>query len=240
LKVIKAIIIIYNYIYIHFYIFVIINNIYMYIYMYISIYMYIYTNMYIYISGNLFQSLVLISQHASKVSTKGLGCVFWPDAEWLDSRGPWCNLFLAPGIILKGLLVCMRSNRRDITLCAPFDPSRTLARCWKGCLGRCLVEFDACVHSLRPWYIDSKKSQACAEASIQSDYLVQWCVRCFLMKESPKTPGHYRYLIVGPWLHPLYGISGVQFAISRVPVCTAISNCFSLFFQHLRVGVACN
>ena len=103
-------------------------------------------------SGNLFQSLVLISEDASKVSTKGLGCVFWPDAEWLDSQGPWCNLFLAPGIILKGSPACMRSNRRDITLCVPFDRSRTNARCWKGCLRRCLVEFDACVHSLRSWF----------------------------------------------------------------------------------------
>jgi len=32
-------------------------------------------------SGYLFQSLVLISEDASKVSTKGLGCVFWPDVE---------------------------------------------------------------------------------------------------------------------------------------------------------------
>jgi len=50
-----------------------------------------------------------------------------------------------------------------------------------------------------------------------------WCERSLLITESPKTPGHYRYLIVGPRLHPLYGIGGVQFAISRVPVYTAVS-----------------
>jgi len=44
-----------------------------------------------------------------------------------------------------------------------------------------------------------------------------------LITKSPKTPGHHRYLILGPRLHPLYGIGGVQFAISRVPVHTAIS-----------------
>ena len=50
------------------------------------------------------------------------------------------------------------------------------------------------------------------------------CVRCLLITESPKTPGHYWYLDLGPRLHPLYMIGGVQFAISRVPVYTAISN----------------
>jgi len=34
----------------------------------------------------------------------------------------------------------------------------------------------------------------------------QWCVRCLLITESPKNPGHYRYLNLGPRLHPLYGI----------------------------------
>ena len=50
------------------------------------------------------------------------------------------------------------------------------------------------------------------------------CERCLLITESPKTPGHYRYLKLDPRLHPLYGIGGVQFAISRVPVYTAVSN----------------
>ena len=44
------------------------------------------------------------------------------------------------------------------------------------------------------------------------------------MTESPKTPGHYNYLYLGPRLHPLYGIGGVQFAVSRVPVYSAIWN----------------
>jgi len=124
-------------------------------------------------SGYLFQSLVLISEDASKVSTKGWGCKFWPDAEWWDSQGHRCKLYSAPGIILKGPPTRMRSSRRDITLCAPFDPSRTLARCWKGCLGRCLAEIDACVHSLRPWYIDSDETQACTEVRIQSGYMFE-------------------------------------------------------------------
>jgi len=50
------------------------------------------------------------------------------------------------------------------------------------------------------------------------------CERCLSITDSPKTPGHYRYLKLGPRLHPLYGIGGVQFAISRVPVYTAVSN----------------
>jgi hypothetical protein len=69
-------------------------------------------------SDYLFQSLALISESTSKVSTKGLECVFWPDAEWLDSWGP----------VFK-----------------PF----------------------------RPWHIDSDKTQACADVSIQSYHLFQ-------------------------------------------------------------------
>jgi len=63
-------------------------------------------------------------------------------------------------------------------------------------------------------------------------------VRCLLIRESPKTPGHYRYLMLGPRLHPSYGIVGVQVAISRVPVYTAISKFLSSYSQRFRVGVA--
>jgi len=64
--------------------------------------------------------------------------------------------------------------------------------------------------------------------------------RCLLITESLKTPGHYRYLDLGPRLHPLYGIGGVQFAISRVPVYSAISSFLSSYSQRLRVEVVCN
>jgi len=66
-----------------------------------------------------------------------------------------------------------------------------------------------------------------------------WCERCLLITESPKTPGHYRYLI---WVlgYILYGIGGAQFAISRVPVYTAISNFQSSCSQRFRVEVASN
>ena len=60
------------------------------------------------------------------------------------------------------------------------------------------------------------------------------CERCLLITESPKTPGHYRYLSVGPRLHPLYGIGGVQIAIARVPVYTAISKKFRFVFSTLQ------
>jgi len=43
-------------------------------------------------------------------------------------------------------------------------------------------------------------------------------------RKKKEKAGHYRYLVLGPRLHPLYMIGGVQFAISRVPVYTAISN----------------
>jgi len=64
-------------------------------------------------------------------------------------------------------------------------------------------------------------------SSRQKVWLHVWMMSKMLITESPKTPGHYRYLKLGPRLHPLsswYGIGGVQFAISRVPVYTAISN----------------
>jgi len=50
------------------------------------------------------------------------------------------------------------------------------------------------------------------------------CVRCLLITESPKNPRSLQVPSVGPRLHPLYGIGGVQFAISGVPVYTAVSN----------------
>ena len=101
-------------------------------------------------SDFLFQSLVLILDDPSKVSTKGLVCVYGADAECLDRQGARCKPLTAPGIILKGLPACIRSNRRVFSLCASFHPSLTLTRCWKGCLGRSWVEFDACVYWFRP------------------------------------------------------------------------------------------
>jgi len=58
-------------------------------------------------SDYLFQSLVLILDDSSNVSTKGLVCVHRPDAEYLDSQGARCKPLTAPGIILKGLPACI-------------------------------------------------------------------------------------------------------------------------------------
>jgi len=33
----------------------------------------------------------------------------------------------------------------------------------------------------------------------------------FINNKRPNAPSHYRYLNLGPRLHPLYGIGGVQF-----------------------------
>jgi len=77
-------------------------------------------------------------------------------------------------------------------------------------------------------------------ARLAEDVFWWWCDRCLLITESPKTPGHYRYLHVGSLLHPLYGIGGVQFAIYRVPVYTAISNFKSSCSQRFRAEVASN
>jgi len=47
--------------------------------------------------------------------------------------------------------------------------------------------------------------------------------RCLLITESPKTPGHYRYLIWVLCYIPYTGLAVFSFAISRVPVYTAIA-----------------
>ena len=52
----------------------------------------------------------------------------------------------------------------------------------------------------------------------------QWCERCLLIIEGPETPGHYRYLIWVLVYIPYTGLAVFSFAISRVPVYTAISS----------------
>ena len=57
---------------------------------------------------------------------------------------------------------------------------------------------------------------------------MRWCERCLLITENPKTPGHYRYLIWVLVYIPYTGLAVFIFAISRVPVYTAISNFFQV------------
>ena len=61
--------------------------------------------------------------------------------------------------------------------------------------------------------------QWCTPLWLQS----RWCERCLLITESPKTPSHYRYLIWVLVYIPYTGLAVFSFAISRVPVYTAIS-----------------
>ena len=51
--------------------------------------------------------------------------------------------------------------------------------------------------------------------------------------ESPKTPGHYRYLWVLVYI-PYTGLAVFSFAISRGPVYTAISNFSKFVFSTLQ------
>ena len=60
------------------------------------------------------------------------------------------------------------------------------------------------------------------------------CERCLLITESPKTPGHYRYLIWVLCYIPYTGLAVFSFAISRVPVYTAISNSCEFVFSTLK------
>ena len=60
------------------------------------------------------------------------------------------------------------------------------------------------------------------------------CERCLLITESPKTPGHYRYLIWVLGYIPYKGLAVFSFAISRVPVYTAISIPCEFVFSTLQ------
>jgi len=58
------------------------------------------------------------------------------------------------------------------------------------------------------------------------------CESYFLLTKSPDVPCHYRYLVLGPLLHPSCGIEWCYFVIARVPVYTVIDNCEICFFQR--------
>jgi len=62
----------------------------------------------------------------------------------------------------------------------------------------------------------------------------KWCERCLLITESPKTPGHYRYLIWVLGYIPYTGLAVFSYAISRVPVYTAISIPCEFVFSTLQ------
>ena len=60
-----------------------------------------------------------------------------------------------------------------------------------------------------------------------------WCVRCLLITESPKTPGHFRYLIWVLCYIPYTGLAVFSYAIPRVPVYTAVSISCEFVFSTL-------
>ena len=62
----------------------------------------------------------------------------------------------------------------------------------------------------------------------------RWCVRCLLITESSKTPGHYRYLMWVLVYTPYTGLAVFSFAIWRVPVYTAISIPCEFVFSTLK------
>ena len=59
------------------------------------------------------------------------------------------------------------------------------------------------------------------------------CVRCLLITESPKTPGHFRYLIWVLCYIPYTGLAVFSYAITRVPVYTAVSVSCEFVFSTL-------
>ena len=60
------------------------------------------------------------------------------------------------------------------------------------------------------------------------------CERCLLITESPKTPGHFRYLIWVFCYIPYTGLAVFTYAISRVPVYTAVSIPCKFVFSTLK------
>jgi len=67
-----------------------------------------------------------------------------------------------------------------------------------------------------------------------NQFSARQCERRLLITESPKTPGHYRYLIWVLGYIPYTGLVVFSFAISRVPVYTAISICCKFVFSTLQ------
>ena len=74
----------------------------------------------------------------------------------------------------------------------------------------------------------------CHPSPLKGPANTQWCERCLLITESPKTSGHYRYLIWVLVYIPYTGLAVFNFAISRVPVYTAISKFFKFVFSTLQ------
>ena len=74
---------------------------------------------------------------------------------------------------------------------------------------------------------------------IQAGY-TRWCDGCLLITKRSKAPSHYRYLIWVLGYIPYMRLAGFSFAITRVPVYTAISNFWSSCSQRFEVEVALN
>ena len=74
---------------------------------------------------------------------------------------------------------------------------------------------------------------------LRSHLYARWCERCLLITESPKTPGHYRYLIWVLCYIPDTGLAVFSFAISRVPVYTAIAIPCEFVFSTLKSRSSC-
>ena len=71
--------------------------------------------------------------------------------------------------------------------------------------------------------MDTTEDWAERKEQEKNDRYSSRCERCLLITESPKTPGHFRYLIWVLCYIPYTGLAVFSYAISRAPVYTAIS-----------------
>ena len=111
------------------------------------------------------------------------------------------------------------------------DPDRKDPRPACGCVVACAFAGTNPRHR----QLVTRLSVACTSLSAICHTLsYSCCERCLLITESPKTPGHYRCLIWVLGYIPYTGLAVFSFAISRVPVYTAISIPCEFVFSTLQ------
>jgi len=144
-----------------------------------------------------------------------------------SSRAPggWNNGVSHTNNVLQARANVKNNKYKDVYGLVAFAPAIV------GMLGQIHADFLRLL-----WVLADKQLRSYYESMGKEDKIgtEARCERCLLITESPKTPGHYRYLIWVLVYIPYTGLAVFSFAISRFPVYTAISISCKFVFSTLQ------
>jgi len=162
-----------------------------------------------------------------------LTCVLWM-MIYIQCQQVWASIrILSKNACLQRMfknqtcLSCLRANsfqKKTLPVAHLFWP-KNLA-CRRFISVSCLVCQFICIRMMRSRILNDRNDTICKKQQLRKCQMPNlriwpWCERCLLITESPKTPGHFRYLIwvLYPRLSKAGQVEDIRRRLSIVVAC---------------------